>query len=210
MYLTAAIYVESAAIPVKIRNMSSSGALVEGNVVPPTGSAARLVRGALAENALVAWSAQGRCGLKFPRQIEVERWLAPPANGEQQRVDELVGIVRAGAVPFPHSKLGPPGAGTGYDAAAKLAEDICRISALLDSLADDLASDASLVARHGDRLQNLDIAVQMLSAIGSLLPPNEDGTAATEKLECLRRSALQALESTVGCAVPVGPEPSQP
>jgi hypothetical protein len=35
MYLTAAIYVEGAAIPVKIRNMSSSGALVEGNVIPP-------------------------------------------------------------------------------------------------------------------------------------------------------------------------------
>ena len=50
----------------RLRDLSLSGALVEGVDLPPPGSGLFLVRGELEIAARVAWRRDGRAGLEFP------------------------------------------------------------------------------------------------------------------------------------------------
>jgi hypothetical protein len=53
------------ALPAKLRDLSLSGALVEGYGLPPAGSTLFLVRGDLELSARVAWQRGDRAGLEF-------------------------------------------------------------------------------------------------------------------------------------------------
>jgi hypothetical protein len=193
MYLGAALQSQGSSLPVKIRNMSSTGAAVEGSVVAEPGTSVRLVRGGLRAEATVVWSREGRCGLRFAGPVSVPKWRAPPANPHQERVDLLVAQVRAGHVPStrvpsePNQPSGPVGT-------AQLADDLGQVSDLLLGLADELLCDLAVLAAHGSALQNLDIAVQSIDAIRALLSPGDHPNAdAATRLESLRVSAAQAL-----------------
>ncbi|HEV8408225.1 MAG TPA: hypothetical protein VGQ34_09865 [Sphingomicrobium sp.] len=192
IYLAAALYCDGASAPVKIRNMSTAGALVEGAVLPDLGSLVQLVRGGLIVHGLVSWSSDGRCGLKFSGLVDVQRWQAVPSNNEQQRVDEIVRLVKAGAVPL----AVPPLAKTddrGETPDADISGDLRRAAQLLDCLCNVLASDPDIIERQGSALQNLDIAIQMIGAVEAVIAggPNLDSDGA--RLGALRISADQAL-----------------
>ena len=195
LYLAAALYCDGFSCPVKIRNISISGALIEGAAIPAEGSLVQLVRGALIVHGLVAWSREGQCGLKFSGCVDVQQWRASPSNSEQQRVDEIVRLVKAGAVPLPVpplSKIAEPQ--EVRDASSDLAADLGRASKLLENLGGVLASDLEIVTRHGTALQNLDIAMQVLAAVEAILAGDSDLEIDATKLPGLRRSADQALQ----------------
>lgn len=198
LYLAAALYCEGSPVPVKIRNMSASGALVEGGVLPDTGTLVQLIRGGLIVHALVAWTQQSRCGLKFSGGVNVQQWRATPTNAEQQRVDEVVRLVKAGVVPLPVPGLSqsanndqPPGPEVELCAALR------RACELLDELGAVLASDSDIVTRYGSALQNLDIAGQVITAAEAIIASRSDLKTNAIKLDGLRRSADQALQR--GC-----------
>jgi hypothetical protein len=191
-YLTAGLYWDGSYSPVKIRNMSASGALIEAGAAPGAGSLVQLVRGTLIAHALVAWSAEGRCGLRFSGRVDVQQWRVNPSSAEQQRVDEVVRLVKAGAVPLPVPPLSDADMCTETaDGGEHLARDLRRAAQLLDLLGDALANDAAVVERHGSSLQNLDIATQVLAAVEAILAGLGDPDAT--KLSGLRRSADQAI-----------------
>lgn len=195
IYLAASLYCDGSPSPVKIRNISATGALLESGVVPSVGALVQLVRGRLIVHGLVIWSAEDRWGLKFSGSVDVQEWRASPSNIEQQRVDEVVRLVRAGAVPFPapppaHSRNPDEAA----DPAAQRSADLRRVSDLLEDLADALAGDAEVVARHGPVLQNLDIAMQVLAAVDGMSAGRGDPDDC-EKMAGLRRSVDQALQA---------------
>jgi len=190
LYLAAALYCDEHSSAIRIRNLSARGALIEGEVVPETGALVQLVRGGLIVHALVAWSADGRCGLKFSGSVDVQQWREPPANLEQQRVDEVVRLVKAGAVPLPVPPLarpGPPGS------PLRVADDLRRVTDLLDRVGEVLAGDEEVVERHGAELQNLDIASQVIAAVSAVIEGYGDPDPEAAKLVALRRSADQAL-----------------
>lgn len=191
LYLAAALYCDGSPVPVKIRNMSISGALVEGAVLPQVGALVQLIRGALIVHALVAWTADGRCGLKFSGAVDVQLWRAATTNAEQQRVDEVVRLVKAGVVPLPV----PPLAQSTRQAepGVELSGDLRRASELLDGLGAALASDPDVVMRHGTALQSLDIAMQVIAAVETIIAGRSDLGTDAVKLAGLRRSADQAL-----------------
>lgn len=194
LYLAAALYCDGFSSPVKIRNISSAGALIEGLLVPSMGSLVQLVRGGLIVHGLVAWSVEGRCGLKFSGSVDVEQWRATPGNGEQQRVDEIVRLVKAGAVPLPVPPLSEFGQTEDVrDPSFELSADLRRASGLLDTLGEVLASDPDIVTRHGTALQNLDIAMQVIAAVEAIIGGHSDFEIDATKLQGLRRSADQAL-----------------
>jgi len=166
--------------------MSAVGALIEGATMPAPGLLVRLVRGGLTAAGTVAWAAEGRCGLSFSGTVDVPAWLAPPANKEQQRVDDVVRLVKAGAVP-----LDPGGA----QVPLQIAEDLSRVSALLELLGNELARDDEVVERYAGVLQNLDIAAQTIAAIESLIEDPASELTGKLRLRHLRRSAVQALGS---------------
>ncbi len=189
LFMAATVISGERSIAVKIRDLSSSGAQVEGREFPEVGSAMTLVRGRLSVRGHVTWSAERRCGLHFTKRISVSGWMASPVNGEQQRVDHVVAVVKAGAVPkatpgHPH----PP-------AVEGLADDLRRVSKLLETLGDDLASDPAIVTGHGVMLQNLDIALQTLTVLAETVGSGEDPGDAVNRvrLDDLRISCDQAL-----------------
>lgn len=193
IYLAAALFCDGSSCPVKIRNISTTGALLEGAVIPIPGSLVQLVRGGLIVHGLVAWSVAGRCGIKFSGSVDVQRWQAIPTNSEQQRVDEVVRLVKAGAVPLPIPALGHHSERNDDNPSAEVSGDLQRISELLERLGTVLASDADVVARHGSELQNLDIAMQVLAAVDAVITGAADLEIDPLKLAGLRRSADQAL-----------------
>lgn len=195
IYLAAALRCDGCSSPVRIKNIAATGALVEGGAVPSPGTVVQLVRGDLIVQCVVAWCANGRCGLKFSGSIDVQKWCAPPANVEQQRTDEIVALVKAGAVPLPVPALrSPDGCDEGPTAAAQLSRDLERVSGLLDSLGDALTSDPDLVSRYGTELQNLDIAVQVIATLQAALSGDDELRDGGGKLANLRRSADQVLQ----------------
>lgn len=192
MYLAASLCSDGSSSPARIRNLSAAGALVETAIVPSPSSQVRLVRGHLAVGGAIAWSDAGRCGVQFSDLVEVQQWLAPPANREQLRVDETVRLIKAGAIPL-------PGAGAATheienDPASQIADDLARTSGLLEALGDELACDPESVVRNAGPLQNLDIAMQMLAALAQAVMSGGSDPAIVAKLGHLRRSAIQALD----------------
>lgn len=195
LYMSAVLCCDGFSSPVKIRNLSSSGALIEGPIVAALGSFVQLVRGGLNVGALVVWSGEGKCGLKFSELIDVPQWRAAPTNVEQQRVDEIVRLVKAGAVPLPVRRSSLTNPGDGVETNAAILGDLRRASELLGNLGDMLTSDPDIVARHGTALQNLDIAMQVIAAAKAVIAGQSDPEVGAAKLEGLRRSADQALQS---------------
>lgn len=83
MFLVATLYFGGAGSPVRVRNMSTTGALVEGAALPAAGTAIILRRGALEAPATTAWSEAGKAGLAFAGPLEVSEWL--PAKEVKSR-----------------------------------------------------------------------------------------------------------------------------
>ena len=196
LYLAAALYCDGSSSPVKIRNISTTGALVEGTAtIPAAGSLVQLVRGGLIVHGLVAWCSKGRCGLKFSGSVDVQQWRASPSNSEQQRVDEIVRLVKAGAVPLPVPPLSQIAAPEEFhETNTDLSADLARASKLLENLGGVLASDPNIVTQHGTALQNLDIAMQVIAAVEAIIAGESDLEIDATKLPGLRRSADQALQ----------------
>lgn len=193
IYLAATLFCDGVSSPVRIRNISTSGALLEGAVVPGEGTLVQLIRGQLIAHGLVAWSEGGRCGLKFSGKVDVERWRCISTNVEQERVDEVVRLVKAGAVPLPVPQLGALNVATAVDPAGALSGDLRRVYHLLDKLGNALAAESEILMKHGETLQGIDISMQLVAALAAVVGKDNHGDCAALKLETLRNSADQAL-----------------
>jgi len=192
LYVPATLYCDGSPSPVRICDMSVSGALVEGASLPSVGSVVQLIRGSLIVHGIVVWSTEDRRGLKFSGGVDIEQWRATTINSEQQRVDEIVRLVKAGAVPLPVPALRQNKERHAHG--GQLSEDLQRVSHLLEDLGAVLASDPDVVTQYGSALQNLDIAMQIIAAIEKITSGDSTMNADATKLLGLRRSADQALQ----------------
>jgi hypothetical protein len=155
MFVLATMAAPTVSGPVKIRNMSLGGALIEGDALPRIGEQLRLQRGELAVSGRIVWRNEGKAGLCFEHEVEVSRWL-PTGSGGQQQVD----------LTFQELKTSPinpaPPAATRVEPSPVGPEDLLNVAEALDALADALAEDARVVADHSAKLQSLDMASQLL------------------------------------------------
>jgi hypothetical protein len=190
LYLAASLYCDGCSSPVKIRNISPTGALLESATSCPAGALVQLVRGSLIVHGLVAWSDHGRCGVNFSGSIDVQKWCAPPGNAEQERVDEIVRVVKAGAVPLPVSTASKDLADSANQA---FSGDLQRVAELLARVGDRLAKDGIVVAQYATELQNLDIAMQVIATLKSMGTDHGSCVSDTTRMASLRKSADQAL-----------------
>jgi hypothetical protein len=187
MFLAAVAAGSGFMVPVKIRNMSSTGALLEGPGMPESGTSIRLLRGRLVAPAYVVWSYGGRCGIRFKLLLSVTEWMAPPSNREQQRIDDAIRLLKAGAIP-----LGVPQPEVAEEE-GQLGRDLHAVHRLLDAHGDSIACDAAYVQRFGEQLQNLDIALQMVATIADVLVCGEEARAMS-RLQNLRASCREAVD----------------
>jgi hypothetical protein len=190
MFLAAVLQGPGSGAPVKLRNMSPMGALVEAASPPLAGDEVHVVRGSLRVAAVVAWSGKGRCGLRFLSPVIVREWLAPPGNAAQRRVDDAVRIMKLGAVPLGSSGR-QSASGPAAPALSELGADLQRAARLVEGLANELAGDKQVLANHLHKLQNADLAVQLICVVAATLISGGDGSTA-ERLKNLRASALEA------------------
>lgn len=159
LFVMATLYADTGSSPVKVRDLSSVGALIEGGVIPPVGTSVRLCRGSFSITGRMVWCRGGRGGLRFESSISVAEWL-PGGRGTvaQQRVDEIVQETKAAGT--------VPSFSSGHrsdDQSGKLtAFELTRLRTAIESLADDLAADPQVVKRHMTKLQTLDLAAQAL------------------------------------------------
>ena len=94
MFVMAALVTGHTRETVKVRNMSASGALVEGSTLPHPGTPCLLNRGEIALEAEVVWMKFGKAGLRFAQRADVAQWL-PSGRRSQSDVDDAVRQAKA-------------------------------------------------------------------------------------------------------------------
>jgi hypothetical protein len=192
LYLAAVLSCDGTHTSVKIRNISSSGALLEGAQIPEVGSSAKLTRGNLSAEGFVAWATERKCGLKFSAPIKVQQWRASTLNTEQARIDDIVRQLNAGIAP---SSAADPNEDFVRLQNTELSDHLGVALALLEALSEVIAGDAEMVLRNGAELQKLDIAMQLIAAISLIMSGRSESVSdASARLSGLRRSADQALK----------------
>ena len=177
LLLSATAEVGGRILPVRIRNLSETGALLEGAGLPDAGMKLVLARGDLHVSAVVAWAAGGRRGVMFDGPTPVNEWtggtkpkpLECTGLRDQRRVDALQSEARAEAASGLRESAPavPPAAVADLD--AKLAHELGYVQRLLENLGDELINDLFLVQRHGQSLQSLDLVGQILGHVAAIL-----------------------------------------
>jgi hypothetical protein len=158
-------------VAVRIRNVSETGALIEGEGLPGAGETILLSRGETEIDAVIAWVSGVRRGIHFSRAISVETWRAgkpvepPPGQG---RVDLIQATARGGrgrgALPQPPAEERWIG-----QLEVRLGEEIAFVQRLVEALGDELVADPAILHRHAQALQNIDLSSQILGHLSRVL-----------------------------------------
>ena len=183
LLLSATIEAGALKAPVRIRNLSESGAMIDGAALPEVGTALTLRRLEVEIGAVAVWRASGRCGIRFDGKASVDEWVSGvrrPHGAEersQARVDEIQAAIRSGgSSPAPENptSAGPIDAGRLND---RIVEEIAYVRRLLDAVGDELTDDPIILQRHGRALQNFDSACQILGHLGAILGSGDRSAA---------------------------------
>jgi hypothetical protein len=159
---------------VRIRNLSETGALLEGAVLPKVGEHLVLRRLDLEIGATVIWSASSRCGVTFLGSISVDNWragswVAPRLSEKQKEVDRIQSAIRAGKLESLHTVIPEPAAQTTMFTDKRIADELLGVQQLLEKMGDQLSDDAAVVQRHSLTLQSFDQACQSLGRLIDIL-----------------------------------------
>lgn len=73
--MAASLELSGTSLPVKLRNLSSEGALVEGDKLPVEGAAIVFRKGELSVPGRVAWAKTRHAGISFSQQLDAEQVL---------------------------------------------------------------------------------------------------------------------------------------
>ena len=173
IFVVAVVYSEAGSVPVRIRNMSRSGALIEGAALPPAKARIRLSRGSLRVFGHIAWNRDGRAGISFETPVAVPDWF-PRTNRAfgQHHIDEYVYSIKSGIV-------GTTAAGATASASAgsgSLADRLLKVRASLQEASEELVADLHLSERHLNVVQLVDAAAQELHALATLLASGGEAT----------------------------------
>lgn len=162
LFVMATMHAGARSVPVKVRNLSKSGALIEGSDLFESGAEVRLCRAEFDVPGIIVWCIDGRAGLRFHAPVDVTDWLpGGSTNAGQYRVDRLVQR-------FKDSGSASTISATDLERTHSEDVSVAELNSLrkaIETLAEDLASDPAVVDRYGVKLQMLDVAAQMLGRI---------------------------------------------
>lgn len=184
LLLAATIESEALRTAVRIRNMSESGAMIDGAAFPPIGAMLTLRRLEMSIRATVIWHAAGRCGIRFEGRASVPDWVAGVNRAEsagmpgQVRVDAIQAALRTGGQPPIVTPRAPPQGPATTIADDRLADELAYVRRLLDGVGDELSDDPVILQRYGRLLQNLDLAGQIIDQLAIILRAVDRGSAA--------------------------------
>ena len=153
VFLTATLGGVGGQAPVRIRNISPHGALIQGSGLPPVGSKIRLTRGRLSVAGELAWEGSGHAGLNFDSAIVVADWVKRSGHEGQQRVDQIFTALQT-------SEKVPKALQS-----EKTSESLAEVSARLDALCERLAYQPNMSLELGEELIKLDAIAQILRGL---------------------------------------------
>lgn len=156
VFLTAALETAAGSAPVRIRNLSSVGALVDGTTLPAVGAKVRLLRGQLKAEGEIVWQENVNCGIRFDHAITVIDWVQRPGHSGQQRVDGIVAALR-NSDPVPRE----------LQQASENEETLAAISKALDQICERLSRTPNMSIEMGEELLRLDAIGQSLRKIAT-------------------------------------------
>jgi hypothetical protein len=154
VFLSAALYTPTRSYPVRIRNISVDGALVDGANLPDQGSAVSLRRAHLAVDGEIAWRAGELRGVHFSSTIDVDEWVRLKGHAGQQRVDQVIAAIRTPECE-PKFMGDAPNVGVGW-------ESVESISTALEQICERLSNSPSLTAEIAEEVLRLDSIVHAL------------------------------------------------
>ncbi|MEA3054404.1 MAG: hypothetical protein QOG72_3307 [Sphingomonadales bacterium] len=179
LLLSATVETGGKIISVRIRNLSETGALVEGAGLPDAGMPLVIMRGDLQVSATVAWAAGGRRGVRFDGPTPVNEWtggkprpLDVTGLRDQRRVDSIQAEARADAATGRALRAAAPVAAPPDPLAhldARLADELGYVQRLLEGLGDEMVAEPLILHRYARSLQSLDLASQILGHVAAII-----------------------------------------
>lgn len=172
--LAATIAAGPVSAPVRIRNLSEAGAMIDGPALPDAGSTLTLNRLELSVAGTVIWNRGGRCGLRLASTVAVDDWIAGvrstahPTSLGQMRIDKIQAAIRGGAVLPEHTTAAPEPASS-ETVAQRIAAELARVKIALDAVSEALTDDIDILTRHERALQEFDIAAMVIEELGDVL-----------------------------------------
>ena len=198
LLLTATIRSGGVTAPVRIRNLSVKGAMIDGKALPEPGASVVLERLEVEMRGVVVWRTEGRCGIHFEAAASVDEWVAgrraPAAifGLGQSRVDQIQAAIRSGREIADEGMAVASSPEIITDVEARVADELDHVQRLLDEVAGDLIGDAVLLQRHGEALQLFDNACQILNQLSAILKAKDRaGAIGAVNLEALRDRLLR-------------------
>lgn len=143
--------------PVRVRNLSAHGALLEGPNLPEEGATMILKRGSLAASGEIAWSKDQHCGVRFDRPIRLDEWVVRGVPLDQQRIDAVVAEFRgapstSNTLPIFVRNRTPP------EAVRRIIEDLlktCERMADLSAMSIQIAEELLKIEASARRIEIL-------------------------------------------------------
>jgi len=173
LFVVATLYAAEGSTPVRIRNMSREGALVESAAIPSVGSAVELCRGSLSAFGSVIWLAGCKAGVRFDGGIAVAEWLpSGKAGSGQMLADDMVHQARLGAI----ASATTPTSAAPAARRSQIPDELLRLCRSLEEASEELAADAVIAERFPGPLQAIDMATQALAKLA--IEPPLTGSAA--------------------------------
>jgi hypothetical protein len=175
LLLSATVETSAGGAPVRVRNLSGDGAMLEGDHLPETGERLVLRRAVLTVAGACVWRSGNRCGVRFDRSISVQQWAASvraAANAGQQRIDAIQATLRAGGPLASADPVVTPARAAVVD---NVADEVAAAARFLRGLSDRLADDMAVIVAHGEVLQQLDPLAQTLDHLARVLTATDPG-----------------------------------
>ena len=175
LLLSATIETLDITAPVRIRNLSETGALLEGSALPRVGTHLVLKRLELEMGGRVIWCEGSRCGVAFEGIISVAGWRAgtwvkPVGNQDQNRVDAILASVRAGPAAPDQPVLVQDNPVFGVaQTDVQIARELTALQRILEQMGDQLSEEPVIVQKYPTSIQRFDLACQTLGHLATVL-----------------------------------------
>ena len=157
LFVAATLYADAGSTPVTIRNMSASGALLEGAVLPDVGERIDLKRGQLRAAGWIAWRVARKAGVRLEATVHVPDWMTRQVSTGQEQVDALMSMVRNHG----QAVAAVAGRATGQ---LSMEGELLQLRLELGELEAALLKDVVMIATHPE-IQTLDISVQRIDRV---------------------------------------------
>lgn len=151
VFLAAALDAGNVAWPVRIRNISATGALLDGRGLPIESVALRLRRGVCSVVCAIAWHHHDLRGVRFNAPIKLDQWVKCAGHGGQQRVDKMVFALRSS-----------PGSPHPSDGGLGQPDELLSISAELHQVLERVSDWPDLSIEAAEEILRLDSLAQRL------------------------------------------------